>query len=63
MDDDDQTRKDTSYSPASERETAEKQEDTEGSGHVPPGTGGPDDSGDLEAAPEDLHMPNRGDPE
>jgi hypothetical protein len=48
MDDDDQTQKDTSYSPASERETAEKQEDTEGRGHLPPGTGGPDDSGDLE---------------
>jgi hypothetical protein len=63
MDDDEQTRKDTSYSPASERETAEKQEDAEGRDHVLPGTGGPDDSGDLDAPAEDLHMPDRGDPE
>jgi hypothetical protein len=63
MDDDDQMRKDTSYSPASERETAEKQDESEGHGHVLPGTGGPDDSGDLEAPPADLHMPDGGEPE
>jgi hypothetical protein len=63
MDDDDQTRKDTSYSPASERETAEKQDDSEGRRRVLPGTGGPDDSGDLDAATGDLHLPDRGDPE
>lgn len=63
MDDDEQTRKDTSYSPASERETAEKQESTEGAEHVPPGTGGPDDSGDLDVGASDLHLPDRGDPE
>ena len=63
MDDDEQTRKDTSYSPASERETAEKQEDAEGRTRVLPGTGAPDDSGDLDAAPDDLHLPDRGDPE
>ena len=64
MDDDEQTRKDTSYSPASERETAEKQEDYRGQRPaVLPGTGGPDDSGDLDTATEDLHMPDRGDPE
>jgi hypothetical protein len=44
--DDEQTRKDTAYSPASERETAEKQADTRGETTLPPGTGGPDDSGD-----------------
>ena len=63
MDDDEQTRKDTSYSPASERETAEKQDASEGRQHVLPGTGGPDDSGDLDTAPEDLRLPDRGDPE
>jgi hypothetical protein len=55
--DEEQTRKDMSYSPASERETAEKQADSEGSDEVLPGTGGPDDSGDVDVPPEDLRMP------
>lgn len=40
------TEKDTTYSPASERETQAKQDDTAGDESLPPGTGGPDDSGD-----------------
>lgn len=59
-----QTRKDVSYSPASEAETAAKQADP-----VPdsldedidpariravPGTGGPDDAGDVDVAPEEV---------
>jgi hypothetical protein len=63
LDDEQQTEKDVSYSPSSERETAEKQEESEGEARVRPGTGGPDDSGDLDADPADLHMPDRGDPE
>lgn len=62
--DTEQTRKDVSYSPASEMETAAKQKDP-----VPrrldddidtadiravPGTGGPDDAGDVDVAPEDV---------
>lgn len=62
LDDEQQTQKDTSYSPSSERETEEKQSEGDRE-HLLPGTGGPDDSGDVEAPPEDLHMPDRGDPE
>jgi len=58
--DQDLTRKDTSYSPGSERETEAKQEETEGADAVPPGTGGPDDSGDLDTEPHELHPPNDG---
>jgi len=39
--------KDLRESPASERETAAKQRDTDGAADLPPGTGGPDDSGDA----------------
>lgn len=59
-----QTRKDVSYSPASEAETAAKQAET-----VPeeldddidssriravPGTGGPDDAGDIDMSPGEV---------
>jgi hypothetical protein len=55
--DNEQTRKDTSYSPASETETAAKQDDSQPEAidaeaaekvNVAPGTGGPDDVGDVE---------------
>lgn len=48
----DQTEKDRSYSPASERETEVKQEESDGAA-VRPGTGGPDDVGDIPVPPED----------
>jgi len=66
--DDEQTRKDRSYSPASERETEAKQADSEptvrdpdiasGAISVAPGTGGPDDSGDVDVDPGELHLPS-----
>lgn len=58
------------YSPSSEAETEEKQrtsglptdmdadidpEDV----RVVPGTGGPDDVGDVQVDPDDLHLPGR----
>jgi len=62
-------RKDTSYSPASETETRRKQQDPlpetvdsdidPADVNVVPGTGGPDDVGDVEVDPEDLHLPDR----
>ncbi|WP_439593767.1 hypothetical protein [Microbacterium sp.] len=66
----DAVRKDMTYSPASETETQQKQTDP-----VPdsidedidrdairtvPGTGGPDDTGDVDVDPEDLNLPGRG---
>lgn len=70
--DSDQTKKDTSYSPASETETEAKQEDAvpstidaEAVEHVKvaPGTGGPDDVGDVEVNEEDINLPPYGDSE
>ena len=64
--DNDQTRKDTVYSPASETETQAKQADTTPSKldpdiadrvNVAPGTGGPDDAGDVEVNEEDINLP------
>jgi len=64
--DTDQTRKDTSYSPASEAETAAKQDGTPSPAIEPeaaekvkiaPGTGGPDDSGTVEVNEEDITLP------
>lgn len=55
MDDRDQTDKDTTYSPASETETQQKQEGP-GAG-VLPGSGGPDDNGTLEVPDPDLQIP------
>ena len=61
----DRTAKDRSYSPASERETEVKQEESDGAA-VRPGTGGPDDVGDIPVPPEDDLDPaaivERGDP-
>lgn len=63
-----QTEKDTSYSPASDRETEAKQDgqrthaDPEAAGRatVLPGTGGPDDVGDVEVDEDELNMPHDG---
>jgi hypothetical protein len=65
LDDRDLTTKDRSYSPSSERETAAKQADAIGA-EVLPGTGGPDDVGDVAVPPEDdldpAEIVERGDP-
>src|SRR3954447_24832259 len=60
---------DTSYSPASETETEQKQADPlpatldddidERDVRVVPGTGGPDDVGDVDVDPADLNLPFR----
>lgn len=65
-------RKDMSYSPASESETREKQADplpdTVDAGIDPgdvravPGTGGPDDAGDVDVDPDELNLPGRSSP-
>lgn len=67
--DEEQTRRDTAYSPASDRETEKRQanpdespatadEDIDGDDvKLLPGTGGPDDSGDVEVDEDDLNMP------
>lgn len=64
--DNEQTRKDTSYSPASETETEAKQDasrpaavepDAAEKVKVAPGTGGPDDVGDVEVNEEDINLP------
>ncbi|WP_309104036.1 hypothetical protein [Microbacterium sp.] len=62
-------RKDMSYSPASETETQQKQRDPlpetldddidPDDVRVTPGTGGPDDVGDVEVDPDDLNMPGQ----
>jgi hypothetical protein len=66
LDDAEQTRKDVSYSPGSEAETAAKQDDPlpDAVAHdadidttrinAVPGTGGPDDAGDVDLDPEDV---------
>ncbi|SDH11676.1 hypothetical protein [Microbacterium pygmaeum] len=63
-------RKDISYSPASETETEQKQQnplpDTVDDDidpddvRVVPGTGGPDDVGEVDVDPDELNMPGRG---
>ncbi len=64
----DAVRKDMSYSPSSERETAQKQDDAAddlpddidaSQVQVAPGTGGPDDGGEVEVDPDDLNLPGR----
>ena len=55
--------KDTSYSPASETETEAKQADPapdqRGAVKAVPGTGGPDDGGDIELGPDDpIYIPH-----
>lgn len=59
---------DTSSLPSSESETEAKQadqstpDDIDGSQvNTLPGTGGPDDSGDVEVDPRDIHIPGRSD--
>lgn len=69
LSEDDTVEKDRSYSPASETETERKQDDPlpdtidddidEDDIRVVPGTGGPDDVGDVEVDPADLNMPGR----
>ncbi|WP_194398087.1 hypothetical protein [Microbacterium atlanticum] len=65
----DSLRKDMSYSPGSETETQRKQEDElpdsldpdidADAVNVVPGTGGPDDVGDVEVDPDELNLPGR----
>ncbi|RKT36674.1 hypothetical protein DEU34_1195 [Microbacterium sp. AG1240] len=60
-------RKDRTYSPASESETEQKQAETISDNvdsdidpdqvEVAPGTGGPDDVGEIEVDPGDLNLP------
>jgi hypothetical protein len=66
LSDNNQTEKDVSYAPSSERETEEKQRDQTVPSDVDadavkalPGTGGPDDGGDIEVDPADIHIPGR----
>jgi hypothetical protein len=66
LSDNDQTDKDVSYAPSSGRETEQKQGDQSVPADVDaesvktlPGTGGPDDGGDIEVDPADIHIPGR----
>jgi hypothetical protein len=62
-------RKDTSYSPASETETQHKQHDPlpdtidedidPADVNVAPGTGGPDDAGDVDVDPGEINLPGK----
>ena len=64
LNDPEQTRKDVTYSPGSEAETAAKQADPLPDAidddidtsriRAVPGTGGPDDAGDVELDPEEI---------
>ncbi|MGY6496967.1 MAG: hypothetical protein ACXIUP_01950 [Microcella sp.] len=66
LSDEQQTQKDTAYSPSSDRETEAKQDghethadpDAARKATVLPGTGGPDDVGDIEVDEEELNMPH-----
>jgi hypothetical protein len=58
--------KDRAYAPSSERETAARQESQETHADVDPdavetlpGTGGPDDYGDVEVGDAEIHIPRR----
>ena len=63
----DQVDQDTAYSPGSETETQQKQQEhvsdevagdvDESQVQVAPGTGGPDDVGDVEVDPKDINLP------
>jgi len=69
MSDSDAVEKDMSYSPSSETETQQKQDGQPPAAldddidpdaiNVAPGTGGPDDVGDIEVDPDDLNLPGR----
>lgn len=64
---DDQIDHDTAYSPGSETETQQKQDEhvsdevagdiDEDRVQVAPGTGGPDDVGEVEVDPKDINLP------
>ncbi|WP_353987666.1 hypothetical protein [Ruicaihuangia caeni] len=65
-DEEEQLARDTAYSPSSEDETEAKQansvpdaldDDIKDDVRVAPGTGGPDDQGDVEVDPDDLNLP------
>lgn len=66
---DEQLRKDTAYSPGSETETRHKQDEplpetvdadiSAGDVRAVPGTGGPDDVGDVDVDAGDLNLPWR----
>lgn len=65
MNDDELTEKDTSYSPASEAETQAKQSDPVPDSLEPdvaervnlaPGTGGPDDPGDVDVDADEIDL-------
>ncbi|MFJ6679459.1 hypothetical protein ACIQLK_10090 [Microbacterium sp. NPDC091382] len=63
----DQVDQDTAYSPGSETETQQKQDEQvsdevagdvdESQVQVAPGTGGPDDVGEVEVDPKDINLP------
>lgn len=68
LSDSEQTGKDVSYSPSSGRETEELQESSDSAAlddadidaadvNVLPGTGGPDDVGDVDVNPDDIDLP------
>jgi hypothetical protein len=66
LNDNEQLVKDRSYAPSSGRETERLQHDQSVPDDVDasavatlPGTGGPDDTGDVEVDPADIHMPHR----
>jgi hypothetical protein len=69
LSEDDAIRKDMTYSPASETETQAKQDDPlpdtvdddidPDKVRATPGTGGPDDVGDVDVDPEELNLPFR----
>ncbi|MGO4691264.1 hypothetical protein [Glaciibacter sp. 2TAF33] len=64
-----QVRRDTAYSPSSEREMQARDDEPQGSAalddedinpddvNVLPGTGGPDDTGDVDVDEDDLNLP------
>lgn len=68
--DDEQVKRDTSYSPSSEREMQARDDEPQGTValedddinpddvKILPGTGGPDDVGDIEVSEDDLNLPS-----
>ena len=61
-----QTEKDTAYSPGSDREVRQEQADPElptdidaDEVRAAPGTGGPDDAGDVDIENAPIHLPGR----
>ena len=66
LDENEQRAKDMAESPGSERETRAKQAEQpehddvdDGAVKVAPGTGGPDDVGEVEVDERDIHIPGR----